>query len=414
MCKRLFVLSFLSLAAGMLFSIITLISPNGGETWTPGYSHHITWSWSVNETGNVMIDLWRNTTQVAVIASSTPINDGQIYWTSPITITPGSNYFVQIRSLNNTSVYDVSDAQFTFGPAPTITVVSPNGGETWNTGGTYPITWNSTNLTGNLNITVLIGTSGNYSTLSTGTAASAGVYNWTIPNTLLPGSNNFKVRIYSLTVPAVRDTSNNFFSIIQPINITSPAGGEVWLTGSTHVITWTATNITGSALIELYQGTNSTPTSTIVSSTVMSYGNRVWTIPTNITPANNYKIKISSLSSPTIYDYSVYFTISNEVAIDDPLVTPLVTALEEVFPNPFKKDTTIKYSVKETGNLSLEIYDVKGRLVRRLINSKSASGTFSTIWNGTDESGNQLSNGIYYLQMKTGTYQTTRKLVLLR
>jgi hypothetical protein len=41
-----------------LFSTITLISPNGGETWTPGYAYTVTWS-SVNETGNVKLELFR-------------------------------------------------------------------------------------------------------------------------------------------------------------------------------------------------------------------------------------------------------------------------------------------------------------------------------------------------------------------
>jgi len=414
MRKRLIILAFLALAVGWLFSTITLISPNGGETWTPGYQYNITWSWTTNETGNMKIELYRYTTLAATISSSTAINEGHLYWYLPITLTPATNYNIKITSLSNTSVYDWCDAFLTITTAPTVTVTSPNGGENWNKGGIYPITWSSTNLTGSVYIMLLINTSGNSMTITAGAQVNSGSYSWTIPNSIVENGSVFKIKIASNTVPAVRDTSNNFFSINPPITITTPSGGELWYTGSTYVITWTSNNVAGSALIELYQGTNTTPTSTIVSSTVMSYGNRVWTIPTTISPGNNYKIKVSSLTTPTMYDYSASFNISDPIGNNDPNVTPLLTALQGNFPNPFSHETEIRYSIKSAGYVSLGIYDVKGRLVKQLLNTKSAVGSFSTMWDGTDDSGQPVAKGIYYVKMTTDAYRTSKKIVFMK
>ena len=214
MHKRSLAVALLVLATGLLFSSITVVSPNGGENWTPGYQYNITWSWSVNETGNLKIELFRQYTLAATISSSTAINEGHCYWTPPVTLTPAGTYFIRITSLTNSNIWDVSDTYFAVGPAPTLTVTSPNGGENWNKGGIYPITWNSTDLTGNVSISLLIGTDGNQMAVQNSVAASSGSYSWTVPNTLQSG-NIFKIRLASSIVPAIRDTSDNFF-ILDP------------------------------------------------------------------------------------------------------------------------------------------------------------------------------------------------------
>ena len=146
----------------------------------------------------------------------------------------------------------------------------------------------------------------------------------------------------------------------------------------------------------------------------MSYGNRVWTIPTTIPPADNYKIKISCLATPTIYDYSAYFTISNPSGTDDPSITPLITGLAGNYPNPFKTDTTINFSVKETSDLNLAVYDVKGRLVKQLLKLKTEPGSFSATWDGTDGMSKPVQTGVYFLQMKADSYHFCSKLMLIR
>lgn len=418
MTIRALVLAILIFATGLLMADITLTYPNGGEVWTPGNSYSINWN-SSGVTGNVKIELYRFIGMGVLeetITSSYSVSSGSYNWYLPLTVSAGSNFYVMITSLSNPNDYDMSDNFFTITPPPTINVTSPNGGEVWTAGNTYPITWTSTNLVGFVMIRLLIGTAGNYTTINSSVNSSVGSFNWPIPTTIASGTN-FKISIISISNYTIADTSDSYFTINSApgIYVTSPNGGEHWFRGSTYPVQWNAVNMTGNAKIELFRGTNTTPTATIVSSTIVNSGIQMWIIPTTIPEANDYKVKITSITNPSVYDYSNnYFTITDFVGNDDPQVTPLVTAVQSIYPNPFRTDTTIKYSVKDAGNLTLGIYDVKGRLVKHLLHSKSSAGSFSTTWNGTDESGNQLPNGVYYLQMKTESCQTTRKIVLLR
>jgi len=88
---------------------ITIISPNGYETWLIGSQYTITWT-SNNVIGNVSLDLYKGTTITQVIETST-INDGNTSWVIPSTITPGTDYRVKIKNSNGI-IFDFSDNYF--------------------------------------------------------------------------------------------------------------------------------------------------------------------------------------------------------------------------------------------------------------------------------------------------------------
>ncbi|MCE5272581.1 T9SS type A sorting domain-containing protein [bacterium] len=95
---------------------------------------------------------------------------------------------------------------------------------------------------------------------------------------------------------------------------------------------------------------------------------------------------------------------------------PRVFALEQNYPNPFNPSTVISFSVPE-GNrerVSLEVYDLRGRLVRRLVDSERDSGVYSVFWDGTDATGQRLPSGVYFYRLRAGSFSQTRKMVLLK
>lgn len=417
MDKRLVVLAMLCMAAGLLFSTITVTAPNGGESWTPGYSYNVTWT-ATGVTGNVKIELYRFTgilNFVDTINSSISSSAGTYSWRVPLTTPAATNYVVRITSLTNTDDTDLSNNMFSITPAPTVTVTSPNGGENWTIGTTHNISWTSTDLTGVLAIRLVNFSNGGMVTLAT-VSVPTGSYSWTIGSSTLPG-NSYRIRLVCFQVPEVADSSDAYFSIsaAPAVNITSPNGGEHWFRGSSYPIQWSAVNVTGSAKIELFRGTNATPTATVVSSTVITNGIQMWSIPTTIPEADDYKIRISSLTNSSVYDMSNdFFTISDFVSNDDPNAVPFATALQGIYPNPFKTKTQIHYSVKTPSTVTLAIYDVKGRLIKHLVHEKKAAGSFTATWDGDDDSGKPLCNGIYYLHMQADDFQSQQKLVLLK
>jgi uncharacterized repeat protein (TIGR02543 family) len=86
----------------------------------------------------------------------------------------------------------------------------------------------------------------------------------------------------------------------------------------------------------------------------------------------------------------------------------------DVSPNPFSDKATISYDVGQSiGVIELAIYDAHGQLVKQF-NNVSNRPVNQIIWDGTNELGNSVANGVYFLKLSTGVYRTTKKLLLLK
>lgn len=84
-------------------------------------------------------------------------------------------------------------------------------------------------------------------------------------------------------------------------------------------------------------------------------------------------------------------------------------------PNPFNPETTIGYSVSRAGRVEIRIYGVRGRLVRRFVTRVNTPGRYSVRWDGRDDSGRQLSSGVYFYEIETeGGFHASRKLIMLK
>ncbi|MFO7660866.1 MAG: two-component regulator propeller domain-containing protein [Candidatus Cloacimonadaceae bacterium] len=112
-------------------------------------------------------------------------------------------------------------------------------------------------------------------------------------------------------------------------------------------------------------------------------------------------------------------TVYNETGIvanqDDvlPIVTSDIFRLK-VYPNPFGAKANISFDMAKNEHVSLCIYDVKGRLVKRLHNALTQKGSNSSEWDGTDKSGKQSANGIYFCRIETSSGRQMKKLVLIK
>ncbi|MFH1070664.1 MAG: FlgD immunoglobulin-like domain containing protein [Candidatus Glassbacteria bacterium] len=95
---------------------------------------------------------------------------------------------------------------------------------------------------------------------------------------------------------------------------------------------------------------------------------------------------------------------------------PRAFALNQNAPNPFNPATTISYSVPEgrTVEVSLKVYDLRGRLVATLVNEVKDAGTYTIFWEGTNDAGQKVASGVYFYRMQAGDFQQTRKMVVLK
>lgn len=149
--------------------------------------------------------------------------------------------------------------------------------------------------------------------------------------------------------------------------------------------------------------------------TVEAGANRLFTLSYTVpTPAVNYDgvIMISSndANNPAIM---INIHVTAQVPNDDPNA-PFVTALQGNFPNPFNPETAIRFSTKEAGLVKVTIYNIKGQVVRNLVNGNLPSGSHRVIWNGKDDNNRSVSSGIYMYRMDANGYTKTLKMMLMK
>ncbi|HQL13607.1 MAG TPA: FlgD immunoglobulin-like domain containing protein, partial [Candidatus Cloacimonadota bacterium] len=103
----------------------------------------------------------------------------------------------------------------------------------------------------------------------------------------------------------------------------------------------------------------------------------------------------------------------NYLANDEPLLS-VPFALEQNYPNPFNPSTTISFTAKGPGCARLAIYNLKGQLVRNLLNADVAAGKHSLTWDGRDEHGNAAASGIYLYKLELNGATCSKKMLMLK
>ncbi len=127
-------------------------------------------------------------------------------------------------------------------------------------------------------------------------------------------------------------------------------------------------------------------------------------------------IRCQSEGTMALYidDVSIHSDGGYLVGNDDNSVPALSTRLEGNYPNPFNPSTTIHYSLKEAGPVRIEIFNLRGQMIRSLVNESKASGSHKVMWDGKDKRGNTMSSGIYFFRMEAGKHSETRKMIMMK
>lgn len=99
---------------------------------------------------------------------------------------------------------------------------------------------------------------------------------------------------------------------------------------------------------------------------------------------------------------------------DDISLRPDGFALQQNYPNPFNPTTTIAYQLARNSNVVLKIYNVAGQEVKTLVNEKQSAGPQRVVWDGSDNSGQQVASGIYLYKLDAGDQTAIRKMILLK
>jgi hypothetical protein len=121
-------------------------------------------------------------------------------------------------------------------------------------------------------------------------------------------------------------------------------------------------------------------------------------------------------ASPWIPGHAIKFSTDNPTGITEDFGATLLTTnrILAVAPSLFNRNTVIYYQVPRDGNVELRIFDATGRMVRTLAAKNLKAGNYTAVWNGSDDTGRKVANGIYFVRLTTPETSVKVKTVLNR
>jgi len=106
--------------------------------------------------------------------------------------------------------------------------------------------------------------------------------------------------------------------------------------------------------------------------------------------------------------------VTTAVDLKDSETLPESPFLHQNYPNPFNAGTILLYQIHIASSVLLEIYSLRGQLVKTLVHQEQAPGIYSATWEGNDESGRPAPSGFYFYRLRTKGFEATKKAALLR
>ncbi len=104
---------------------------------------------------------------------------------------------------------------------------------------------------------------------------------------------------------------------------------------------------------------------------------------------------------------------SDVSAVSEGPISSFLT-LHQNTPNPFNPSTVIRFTLQQSTNVELAVYDVSGQLVKSLLSDSMDSGTHGVRWNGRNDQGRAVSSGIYFARITAGSHRQSVKLLLMK
>ncbi len=109
--------------------------------------------------------------------------------------------------------------------------------------------------------------------------------------------------------------------------------------------------------------------------------------------------------------FDIEFTPTSNV---DPSAQSTIYEILQNYPNPFNPETTIIFFLPEAGITELCIYNLKGQMIRRLIDTPLGVGTHRLVWNGKDDRNTPVASGMYLYRLQSGKHKFSGKMVLAK
>ncbi|HEX6791050.1 MAG TPA: T9SS type A sorting domain-containing protein [Candidatus Krumholzibacteria bacterium] len=124
--------------------------------------------------------------------------------------------------------------------------------------------------------------------------------------------------------------------------------------------------------------------------------------------------ELNGISDRALFLRDALFFMGNNFSATGAGDTPAKNSLSQNYPNPFNPQTSIAFSIKDRGAVSLKVYNVNGELVKTIVNESRTAGTYTEKWDGRNDAGTTVSSGVYFYKLVTNNFSQTKKMVLLK
>jgi hypothetical protein len=274
-----------------------------------------------------------------------------------------------------------------------VAVVVPNGGESWDAGTSHDITWTATDNVGVTSIDLYYSTTGaggSYTEIATG-ESNDGVYPWTVPND--PSTNCYvKVVAWDAATNSGEDVSDGAFTITsvpdtEPpvVAVVVPNGGESWEVGTSHDITWTATDNVGVTSIDLYYSTTgSGGTYTEIATGEPNDGVYPWTIPDD--QSTNCYVKVVAWDAAT----------NSAEDVSDGAFTIMISPVDELHVHGLTVENIDLGKSFWSGRASVTVHDQD----HNTVSGVTVTGDWSGAVSQTGDTGTSDESGIAIIESK--------------
>ena len=130
----------------------------------------------------------------------------------------------------------------------------------------------------------------------------------------------------------------------------------------------------------------------------------------------DYAAIVSELNAEEDFTSGFFVHLGSVSDAEEPVeILPITFQLESPYPNPFNPQTTIPYTISHLSDVELTIYNALGQRVRTLVQAQTLPGSYSVIWDGTDDFGNRVGTGAYYCRLLNSPGNAfSKKLLLVR
>ncbi len=125
------------------------------------------------------------------------------------------------------------------------------------------------------------------------------------------------------------------------------------------------------------------------------------------------------LSDGSVYQFTLAeidtITISLPTTqTNNEMKVPVSLKLYQNYPNPFNPSTTISYQLPQSSYVTISIFNLRGQLIKTIAEKNNGKGKHTVQWHGFDESGNQVSTGLYFYVIQTDATVLSKKMILIK